>query len=71
MDNGWLRIKSDLRVPPRSIRHRQQKQIDKLDANTVNFYAELKDIVQNLPELTEIETPTLSSGETDEQETLV
>jgi len=44
---------------------RQQKQIDKLDANTVNFYAELKDIVQNLPELEEIETPMLSSGEED------
>ena len=44
---------------------RQQKQIDKLDSNTVNFYAELKDIVHNLPELTEIETPMLNSGEND------
>lgn len=50
---------------------RQQKQIDKLDSNTVNFYAELKDIVHNLPELEEIETPMLSSGEEDEQESLV
>jgi hypothetical protein len=51
---------------------RQQKQIDKLDSNTVNFYAELKDIVQNLPELEEIETPMLNSGEDDdEKETLI
>ena len=46
---------------------RQQKQIDKLDANTVNFYAELKDIVHNLPELEEIEVPMLLS-ENDENE---
>ena len=51
---------------------RQQKQIDKLDANTVNFYAELKDIVRNLPELEEIEIPMLNSGEDDdEQETFI
>jgi hypothetical protein len=50
---------------------RQQKQIDKLDSNTVNFYAELKDIVHNLPELEEIETPMLNSGESDDTETLL
>jgi len=51
---------------------RQQKQIDKLDSNTVNFYADLKDIVHNIPELEEIETPMLNSGEDEnDQEALV
>jgi len=50
---------------------RQQKQIDKLDTNTVNFYAELKDIVHNLPELEEIETPMLNSGADNDSETLL
>jgi hypothetical protein len=50
---------------------RQQKQIDKLDSNIVNFYGELKDIVHNLPELEEFETPLLGEGEDEEQETLV
>lgn len=49
---------------------RQQKQIDKLDSNTVNFYAELKDIVKNLPELDEIEVPLLES-ENNEQDSLL
>ena len=46
---------------------RQQKQIEKLDSNTINLYAELKDIVHNLPELEEIELPLLQS-ENDENE---
>lgn len=51
---------------------RQQKQIEKLDSNTVNFYAELKEIVSNLPELEELEMPLLGEGEDeDEQETLL
>jgi hypothetical protein len=50
---------------------RQQKQIDKLDSNTVNFYAELKDIVHNLPELEEIETPLLTEGDEDDQNSLI
>lgn len=51
---------------------RQQKQIDKLDSNTVNFYAELKDIVHNLPELEELELTKLTSGDDEkEQETLI
>ncbi|HYM65315.1 MAG TPA: DUF2130 domain-containing protein [Candidatus Sulfotelmatobacter sp.] len=50
---------------------RQQKQIDKLDANTVNFYAELKDIVHNLPELESIELPQLLSENEDNQESLI
>lgn len=49
---------------------RQQSQIEKLDTNTVNFYAELKEIVANLPELEEIETHLVESGE-NEQETLI
>ncbi len=49
---------------------KQQKQIEKLDSNTVTFYAELKDIVSNLPELDELETPLLADG-ADEQETLI
>ncbi len=50
---------------------RQQKQIDKLDSNLVNFYAELKDIVSNLPELEEIEIPLIEEGESDDQESLL
>ncbi len=52
---------------------RQQKQIDKLDSNTVNFYAELKEIVSNLPELEELETPLIKSANGDEtdQETFI
>lgn len=51
---------------------RQQKQIDKLDSNTVNFYAELKEIVSNLPELEELETPLLEGGKDEaDQETLI
>lgn len=51
---------------------RQQKQIEKLDSNTVNFYAELKEIVTNLPELEELETPLLETGDDeDDQETLI
>ncbi len=49
---------------------RQQKQIEKLDSNLVNFYAELKEIAPNLPELEEIEIPLLVS-ENDEQESLI
>ncbi len=48
---------------------RQQKQIDKLDANIVNFYGELKDIVHNLPELEEVDLPLLEDE--NEQETLI
>lgn len=44
----------------------QEKQINKLDMNTVNFYGELKSIVQNLPELEEIETPLIEDGKDDE-----
>lgn len=51
---------------------RQQAQIDKLDSNTVNFYAELKEIVNNLPELEELETPLLSNGiDEKEQESFI
>lgn len=50
---------------------RQQVQIDKLDSNTINLYAELKEIVTNLPELEEFETPLLGEGNEDEEETLV
>ncbi len=32
---------------------RRESQIEKLDANTINFYGELKDIVPNLPEIKE------------------
>lgn len=44
----------------------QEKQINKLDMNTVNFYGELKSIVQNLPELEEIETPLIEDGRNEE-----
>jgi hypothetical protein len=51
---------------------RQQKQIEKLDSNTINLYAELKDIVHNLPELEEIEVPLLQSdNDEDEQESFI
>jgi hypothetical protein len=48
----------------------QQTQIEKLDTNTINFYAELKDIVSNLPELKGLEAPALEDGQSD-QETLI
>jgi hypothetical protein len=48
---------------------KQESQISKLDMNTVNFYGELKSIVTNLPELTDIETPQIESGQEDEDET--
>lgn len=50
---------------------RQQKQIDKLDSNIINFYGELKDIVQNLPELSEVEITMLESGDEDEQDSFL
>lgn len=50
---------------------RQQKQIDKLDSNTVNFYAELKDIVHNLPELEEIESTLTQAGNENDQDSLI
>lgn len=45
---------------------KQEDLIKKLDMNTANFYGELKAIVANLPELTEVETNQLVSGEDDE-----
>lgn len=51
---------------------RQQKQIDKLDSNTVNFYAELKDIVHSLPELEEIETSLIETDSNEnEQDSII
>lgn len=50
---------------------RQHAQIDKLDSNTVNFYAELKEIMSNLPELEELEVPLLEEGEVNEEDSLV
>lgn len=51
---------------------RQITQIEKLDSNTVNLYAELKDIVTNLPELEELETPLIGEGNDEkEQESLI
>lgn len=51
---------------------RQITQIEKLDSNTVNLYAELKDIVSNLPELEELETPLIEDGNNEaEQESLI
>ena len=38
--------------------------------NTANFYGELKAIVTNLPELTEIETPLIDSGDEEDKQTL-
>ncbi len=46
---------------------KQEVQINKLDMNTANFYGELKAIVENLPELSEIDTPLLQEGEDDAQ----
>lgn len=43
----------------------QEKQVDKLDMNTANFYGELKAIVSNLPELSDVETPQLIEAEND------
>jgi len=48
---------------------KQEAQINKLDMNTANFYGELKAIVSNLPELTEIETPLLDAGDEEESQT--
>lgn len=45
---------------------KQEDLIKKLDMNTANFYGELKAIVTNLPELTEVETNQLVSGEDDQ-----
>lgn len=50
---------------------RQQAQIDKLDSNTLNLYAELKEIVSKLPELEELEVPLLEEGDKDDQESLL
>jgi hypothetical protein len=50
---------------------KQESQIEKLDANTVNFYGELREIVPNLPEIKGVDSPLLEEGETNEQETLV
>ncbi len=49
---------------------RQQKQIDKLDSNILNFYGELKDIVHNLPELDDSDIQLLSPADEDSNETL-
>lgn len=45
---------------------KQEDLIKKLDMNTASFYGELKNIVTNLPELTEVETNQLVSGEDDQ-----
>lgn len=45
---------------------KQEDLIKKLDMNTANFYGELKAIVTNLPELAEVETNQLVSGEDDQ-----
>ena len=50
---------------------RQQKQIDKLDSNILNFYGELKDIVPSLRELEEIEINMIDSGDDNDQESLI
>lgn len=42
---------------------RLDSQIDKLDSNTINFYAELKTIVPNLPEIKEVDAPVLTDGQ--------
>jgi len=36
--------------------------------NTANFYGELKAIVSNLPEISEIETPLIDSGDEEDDE---
>ena len=38
--------------------------------NTANFYGELKAIVSNLPELSDIETPLLIEGDEESEQTL-
>ncbi|MCL6096404.1 MAG: DUF2130 domain-containing protein [Patescibacteria group bacterium] len=50
---------------------KQEAQIEKLDVNTINFYGELKAIVSDLPEIKGVDSTVLSSGEEDEQETLI
>lgn len=47
---------------------KQESQINKLDMNTANFYGELKAIVSNLPELSEIETTLIESGNEQEDD---
>lgn len=50
---------------------KQESQIEKLDANTLNFYGELKAIVSNLPELKGVDSMLLESSDEDEQESLL
>lgn len=51
---------------------KQEAQIEKLDANTINFYGELKAIVSDLPEIKGVDSAILDSGEEDnEQESLI
>ena len=47
---------------------KQEVQINKLDMNTANFYGELKAIVSNLPEISEIETPLIEGGDEEDDE---
>lgn len=66
-------LRDALEAEKRSTTLRWKKQevlVNKLDMNTANFYGELKAIVTNLPELTEVETPQIMSGENDDEATL-
>jgi hypothetical protein len=49
---------------------KSESQIEKLDANTVNFYGELREIVPNLPEIKGVDSPQLEEG-SDEKDSLV
>lgn len=50
---------------------KQESQIEKLDANTINFYGELKAIASDLPEIQGLESGLLEDGQDDEQESLL
>ncbi len=63
-------LRDSLEAEKRATTLRWKKQevlVNKLDMNTANFYGELKAIVTNLPELSEVETEHLNSGEADDQ----
>ncbi len=66
-------LRTSLQAEQRATTLRWKKQEDiikKLDMNTANFYGELKTIVTNLPELSEIETPLLIEGNDESDQTL-
>ena len=50
---------------------KQEAQIEKLDANTINFYGELKAIVSDLPEIKGVDPFALEDGEKDDQESFL